>query len=71
MSRSAPVIADLDIRSAFCVYDTISGHYIYSCLDPAGPGDIPPDIACLPVVRTRSVGSSVSVVLYIDVEVRP
>ena len=59
-------IADLTISGPFCVFDTSSGQYIYSYLDPAGPGDIPPDIACLPVLGMRAVGSSVASVLYID-----
>lgn len=65
MTRSVPVIADLDISGPFCVFDVCSGHYIFTYLDQAEPGDLPPDIGALPVYGLRSVDS----VLYIDTEV--
>ena len=61
------VVADLNIAGPFCVLDLNSGHYIYQHLDRSAPGDLPPDIACLPVVGFRSVGSDTARVLYIDV----
>lgn len=60
-----PVIADLHIATPFRVYDIRSGNYIYSYLDRSVPGDIPPDIAVLPVLGARACGP----VLYIDTEV--
>ena len=60
------LIADLNISGPFCVLDLNSGNYIYSFLDPAGPGDIPQDIAVLPVLGMRVIGSAAARVLYID-----
>ena len=57
-----PVINDLPITSSFRVYDIDTGHYIFSWTDTEAYGDIPPDIAMLPVVGLRSVDD----VLYID-----
>ena len=65
MSRSALVIADLDISGPFRVFDICSGSYVYSFLDRSVPGDIPPDIGALPVIGMRTCDS----VLYIDTEV--
>jgi len=55
-------IGDLEIRSAYCVFDVSTLNFIFQWLDVSSPGDIPPDIACMPVVGLRSVGN----VLYID-----
>lgn len=63
------IIADLDIRGPFSVYDTASGHWIFSFLDPAGPGDIPPDIACLPVLRVYFTGPLSRPFMQIETEV--
>ena len=63
------IINDLDIRGPFTVYASNIGHYVYSFLDPAGPGDIPPDIACLPVLAVRSVPCSTWTMLEIETEV--
>lgn len=60
------LIADLNITGPFCVLDMNSGHYIYSFLDPSGPGDIPPDVAVLPVLGLHTIGSDTTRVLYID-----
>ena len=54
-------INDLPVTVPFRVYDMNKG-YIYSMLDRTFSGDIPPDIAILPVVGLRAVGG----VLYID-----
>lgn len=56
------IINDLPITSPFRVYDISTGHYIHSWLDRSAPGDIPPDVAMLPVDGLRSVDG----VLYID-----
>lgn len=56
------IINDLPITCPFCVYDTTTGHYIFSLLDLSAGGDVLPDIAALPVVGLRSVDG----VLYID-----
>ena len=63
------IINDLDIRGPFTVYAANIGHYVYSFLDPAGPGDIPPDIACLPVLSVRSVPCSTWTMTEIVTEV--
>ena len=55
-------IADLGIVNRYRVYDINLGHYIYSYLDLSAPGDIPPDIAFLPVLGMRIVNG----ILYID-----
>ena len=55
-------IADLTITSRYQVYDINLGHYIFSYLDPSASGDIPPDIAILPVKGLRTIGN----VLIID-----
>lgn len=56
------IINDLPITSPFRVYDIDTGHYIFSLLDTSQYGDVPPDVATLPVVGLRSVDG----VLYID-----
>lgn len=55
-------INDLDIRLPYRVYDLDTGHYVFSWLDTNACGDIPPDIAALPVVGLRVMSG----VLYID-----
>ena len=56
-------VNDLPIASPFVLYDPYIGHTIFSMLDRSQPGDIPPDIAILPVIGIRSAGD----VIYIDV----
>lgn len=56
------IINDLPLTIPFSVYDMTTGHYIFSIMSPDDDGDIPPDIATLPVVGLRSVDN----VLYID-----
>ena len=55
-------IADIGIVGRFRVYDLNLGHYIYSYLDTTAPGDLPPDIAVLPVLGMRIHDG----ILYID-----
>ncbi|MBP5461640.1 MAG: hypothetical protein J6Y20_05885 [Lachnospiraceae bacterium] len=43
-------INDVPVTIPFRIHDVVSGHYIYSILDRDAPGDIPPDIAVLPVL---------------------
>jgi hypothetical protein len=56
------IINDLPLTIPFRVYDISKGQYIFSILRPDDGGDVPPDIALLPVVGIRSVDN----VLYID-----
>ena len=56
------IINDLPIASAYRVYDIDTNSYIFSWLDRNASGDIPPDVALLPVVGLRSIDG----VLYID-----
>ena len=56
-------IADLTITSVYRVYDVNKGQFIFSWLDRNVPGDVPPDVATLPVVGLRAVSG----ILYIDV----
>ena len=56
------LINDLPLTIPFRVYDMTTGHYIFSIMSPDDGGDVPPDIATLPVVGLRSVDN----VLYID-----
>jgi hypothetical protein len=56
------IINDLPLTIPFRVYDISKGQYIFSILRPEDGGDVPPDIALLPVVGIRSVDN----VLYID-----
>ena len=56
-------VNDLPVSIPFRIYDTTTGHYIFSILDPQQDGDVPPDIAFLPVVGLRAVDN----VQYIDV----
>lgn len=60
------MIADLTITTPFTVYDINTGHYVYTWNDIDGPGDIPPDIAILPVLGIRMYGG----MMYIDSEVQ-
>lgn len=59
------IINDLPITSPYQVFDITSGHYVFSWLDRSAPGDIPPDIAVLPVLRSYYSGP----VLIIETEV--
>lgn len=59
------IINDLPIDGPYRVYDTRSGHYVFSWLDRSAPGDIPPDVAILPVARSYYDGP----VLIIETEV--
>ena len=56
------IINDIPVTAPFRVYDISTGHFIFSLLNPNVPGDIPPDIATLPVVGLRVMSG----VLYID-----
>ena len=60
------LIADMNLTCRFCVRDLNTGHYIFSRLDQDAPGDIPPDIACLPVFGICPVHTESGPVLYID-----
>lgn len=62
------IIKDLNITTPYCVYDIASGNYIFQNLD-LKCGDIPPDIAILPVEGLRMVRSDSGDIMYIDVEV--
>ena len=44
------IINDLPLKIPFRILDITSGHYIYSILSPKDGGDIPFDIATLPVI---------------------
>lgn len=44
------IVNDVPLRIPFRIKDLSSGHYIFSILSHSDPGDIPPDIAILPVV---------------------
>ena len=57
------IVNDLPVSIPFRIYDTTTGHYIFSILDPQQDGDVPPDIAFLPVVGLRAIDN----VQYIDV----
>lgn len=56
-------VNDLPVSIPFRIYDTTTGQYIFSILFPEDGGDVPPDIAFLPVVGLRAVDN----VQYIDV----
>lgn len=56
------IINDLPLTIPFRVYDMTTGHYIFSILSPDDGGDMPPDIAMLPVMGLRAVDG----VTYID-----
>ena len=64
MMNPFPLIADLEVSCPFRVYDLNHGEYIFSNLD-LKTGDIPPDVACLPVYGLRAVDN----VLYIDTRI--
>ena len=46
-------INDIQITAPFRIKDIDTGHYIYSILDSSAPGDLPFDIAVLPVVDVK------------------
>lgn len=56
------IINDLPLTIPFRVYDMTTGHFIFSILSKGDSGDMPPDIAMLPVKGLRAVGG----VTYID-----
>ena len=60
------IVNDIEITGRFRVFDIASGEYIYSNLSRSAPGDIPPDVACLPVVGLRMFDD----VLYIDTMIK-
>lgn len=60
-------VSDLPITGPHCIYSVTIGQYIWQWLDRSAPGDLPPDVASLPVVGLRSVRSDTCDVLYIDV----
>ena len=43
-------INDVPLTIPFRIKDINSGHYIYSILSRSDSGDLPPDVAVLPVV---------------------
>lgn len=47
------IINDLDLCGPFRVYDVDLEHFIFSRLDLSAPGDLPPDIAFLPVLAVH------------------
>lgn len=49
------IINDLPLTIPFSVYDINKGHYIFSIMTPDDGGDVPPDIAILPVLGLRSI----------------
>ena len=59
------IINDLTISGPYQVFAPSIGHSLFSWLDRSAPGDIPPDVACLPVLRTYYSGP----VLIIETEV--
>lgn len=56
------IINDIDLNAPFEVYAVNVGHYIFSMYSADAPGDIPPDVAMLPVVGLRKMND----VLIID-----
>lgn len=63
------IINDLNITSPFRVFAANIGHYVYDFglfdRSAPAPGDIPPDVAALPVKKTYQDGP----VLIIETEV--
>ena len=57
------ILNDLPLTIPFRVFDETTGHYIFSILSANESGDVPPDVALLPVVGLRAVDG----VLYVDV----
>lgn len=57
------IISDVAITIPFRVKDLTTGNYIFSIMDRSAPGDMPPDIAVLPVV-----GVSVDRSGYMEIE---
>lgn len=60
------IINDIEIDGLYKVFAVNIGQFIFDRLDPAVPGDIPPDVACLPVISTRWIRSDTRSVLHID-----
>lgn len=56
------IINDLPLTIPFQVYDVNKGHYIFSIMSPDDGGDVPPDVALLPVKGLRAIDG----VLIID-----
>ena len=44
------IVNDVPLTIPFRIKDISSGHYIFSILNRSDSGDIPPDIAFLPVI---------------------
>ena len=59
-----PIINDLPITIPFRIFDRNLGHYIFSLLDTTEGGDVPPDIAFLPVDEIRSEGNVTIIVTH-------
>lgn len=61
------IVNDINITGPFQVYAVNIGHYVFSwgLFDRSAHGDIPPDVARLPVLRTYFSGP----VLIIETEV--
>lgn len=57
------ILNDLPLTIPFRVFDETTGHHIFSILSANDSGDVPPDVALLPVVGLRAVDG----VLYVDV----
>lgn len=51
--KSNITVNDIEISGPFTVYAVQLGHYIFQYLDTTQPGDVPPDIALLPVVSVH------------------
>ena len=66
------IINDLNINSPYRVYNMSTGETIFELPDLNTPGDIPPDVAVLPVLGLRTVLAPfgpVKKILYIDTQV--
>jgi len=50
------VINDIPVTSSYTVYDRDTGHHVFTWFDTEKYGDIPPDIAFLPVDGIRTEG---------------
>lgn len=49
-------VNDIYLAGPFSVFDLDAGHFIFTWTDRAAPGDLPPDIALLPVIGLRKIG---------------